>query len=113
MTVDREFEIGAAHALAVVGDADQAAAAAIGEHVDAGRAGIERVLDQFLDHARRTLDHLAGGDAIDGGWIKLADGHSRLKWANRASLVACRPVREIHAPISGLPDIGTHQRYRV
>ena len=37
-------------------------------------AGVERVLDQLLDHARRTLDHLAGGDAINdrlrraGGW---------------------------------------------
>ena len=26
---------------------------------------VERVLDQFLDHARRPLDHLAGGDAVD------------------------------------------------
>ena len=38
------------------------------------RAGVERVLDQFLDDARRPLDHLAGGDAVDersrraGGW---------------------------------------------
>src|SRR5580704_12350817 len=78
MAFDRKLEVGPAHALAVVGDADQAAAAAVGEHVDAARAGIERVLDQFLDHARRTLDHLAGGDAIDGGFRKLADGHGRL-----------------------------------
>jgi hypothetical protein len=78
MALDRQRQIGPAHALAVVGDADQAAAAAVGEHVDAGRARIERVLDQFLDHARRTLDHLAGGDAIDSGFRKLADGHGRL-----------------------------------
>ena len=71
----RELEIGARHALAVVGDADQPAAAAVGEHVDAARAGIERVLDQFLDHARRPLDHLAGGDAVDDGLGQLADGH--------------------------------------
>ena len=78
VALDREREIGARHALAVVGDADQAAAAAVGEHVDAARAGIERVLDQFLDHARRALDHLAGGDAVDDGFGKLADGHGRL-----------------------------------
>ena len=66
------------HALAVVGDADEPAAAAVGEHVDAARAGIERVLDQLLHHARRTLDHLAGGDAVDEGFGKLADGHRRL-----------------------------------
>ena len=75
MALDREREIGARHALAVVGDADQPAAAAVGEHVDALRAGVERVLDQFLDHARRPLDHLAGGDAVDDGFGKLADGH--------------------------------------
>ena len=78
MALDGEHQIGLAHALAVVGDADEAAAAAVGEHVDAARAGIERVLDQFLDHARRTLDHLAGGDAVDDGFRKLADGHGQL-----------------------------------
>ena len=83
MAFDREREIGPAHALAVVGDADQAAAAAVGEHVDAARAGVERVLDQFLDHARRPLDHLAGGDAVDDAFGKLADGHGRLRAADR------------------------------
>ena len=75
VAVDAEIEIGARHAGAVVGDADEAAAAAVGQHVDALGAGVERVLDQFLDHARRALDHLAGGDAIDGGFGQLADGH--------------------------------------
>ena len=40
------------------------------------RAGVERVLDQLLDDARRPLDHLAGGDAVDGGFGQLADGHA-------------------------------------
>ena len=75
MPLDRKREIGPRHALAVVGDANQPPAAAVGEHVDAARAGIERVLDQLLHHARRTLDHLAGGDAVDDGFGKLADGH--------------------------------------
>ena len=80
MAFDREREVGARHALAVVGDADEAPAAAVGEHVDAACAGVERVLDQLLDHARRTLDHLAGGDAVDDGLGKLADGHGALAW---------------------------------
>ena len=55
-----------------------AAAAAVGDDLDAARAGVERVLDQLLDDARRPLDHLAGGDAVDDGFGELADGHGRL-----------------------------------
>ena len=40
-------------------------------------AGVERVLDQFLDDARRPLDHLAGGDAVDHVLAETADGHGR------------------------------------
>ena len=57
------------------GPGSEAPPAAIGEHVDAARAGVERVLDEFLDHARRPLDHLAGGDAVDDLFGKLADRH--------------------------------------
>ena len=75
VALDREVEVGARHALAVVADADEPAAAAVGQHLDAARAGIERILDELLDHARRPLHHLAGGDAVDQGFGKLADGH--------------------------------------
>ena len=75
MALDRKREVGPRHAGAVVGDADQAPAAAVGRDLDAGRAGVERVLDQLLDHARRALDHLARGDAVDQGLGELADGH--------------------------------------
>jgi len=40
MALDREHEVVAGHAGAVVGDADQPPAAAVGQHVDARRAGI-------------------------------------------------------------------------
>ena len=60
---------------AVVADPDQRQAAAGGDDLDAGGAGVERVLDQFLDHARRPLDDLAGGDLVDHRFGKLADGH--------------------------------------
>src|SRR5665647_2713426 len=75
VTIDRQRQIDARHALAVVADADQPSAAAVGEHVDAARAGVEGILNQFFDDARRPLDHLPGGDAVDDGLGQLADGH--------------------------------------
>ncbi len=75
VALDREVEVVARHALAVVADADEPPAAAVGHDLDAVRAGIERILDQLLHDARRTLDHLAGGDAVDHGLGELADGH--------------------------------------
>ena len=41
---------------------------------DAARAGIERVLDQFLHRRGRPLDHLAGGDAVDDQLGQQPDG---------------------------------------
>src|SRR3984957_16291255 len=75
MAIHRESEIGRRHAAAVVGDADPPPPAAVGENVDPAGAGVDGVLHEFLDHARRTLDHLAGGDAVDDLFGKLADGH--------------------------------------
>ena len=63
------------HAGAVVGDADEREPTRRRHHLDVARAGVERVLDQLLDHAAGTLDHLAGGDAVDGLGAELADGH--------------------------------------
>ena len=45
------------------------------DDLDARCAGIERVLDELLDHARRALHHLARCDAVDDAFGKLADGH--------------------------------------
>ena len=42
------------------------------------RAGIERILDELLDHAGRPLHHLAGGDAVDDALGQLADWHAGL-----------------------------------
>ena len=75
VAVDGEREIAMGHAAAVVGDADPPPAAAIGEDVDPAGAGVDGVFDQFLDHARGTFDHLAGGDAVDDLFGELADGH--------------------------------------
>jgi len=78
VALNREREIGARHTLAVVGDRNEPPAAAIGQHIDAAGAGIERVFDQLFHDARRTLNHFARGDAVDDGLGKLADRHRRL-----------------------------------
>ena len=75
VAVHRDRKIGLGHAAAVVGDADPPPPAAVGEDVDPARAGVDRVLHQFLDHAGRPLHHFAGGDAVDDGFGQLADGH--------------------------------------
>ena len=46
-----------------------------GDDLDARRAGVDGVLDEFLDRARRALDHLARGDAVHGLGRELADRH--------------------------------------
>jgi hypothetical protein len=83
MALDRKREVRRHHAVAVVAHPDDAAAAAVGEHLDALGAGIERVLDQLFHHAGRTLHHLAGGDAVDHGFGELADGHGGLDSTSR------------------------------
>jgi hypothetical protein len=78
-----QHQIGGNHPLAVVGDANEPPPAAIGEHIDPVGAGVERVLDEFLHHARRTLHHFAGGNPVDNGLGKLADRHARLACGRR------------------------------
>ena len=75
MALDRQFEVAALHAAAVVADPDQAQAAASDGNVDARRAGVDGVLDQLLDDACRTLDDLTRGDAVDEVRRQLTYGH--------------------------------------
>src|SRR5271156_1285654 len=65
MALDRETQLLLCHAGAIVGDRDQRLAALLEDNVDARSAGIDGVLDQFLDRRRRALDDLARGDAVD------------------------------------------------
>ena len=60
----RQQRIVAHHAAAVIGNANELAAAALDRDHDPGRAGIERILQQLLDHRCRAVDDLAGGDLI-------------------------------------------------
>ena len=52
------------HAVAVVGDADELAAAGFDVDADAGGAGVEGVFEELLDYGSGTFDDLAGGDLI-------------------------------------------------
>ena len=67
MALDRQRQLVARHAVAVVGRrGSRSAPPSLSVDLDAGGAGVERVLDQLLERGRRALDHLAGGDAVDG-----------------------------------------------
>jgi len=72
------------YARSIVGHAHEVGAAALDLNEDAPRAGVDRILDEFLDHARWSLDDLARGDLVDELGGQHADGHQRLQpqpWA--------------------------------
>ena len=52
------------HAVAVVGDADELAAAGFDLDADAGGAGVEGVFEQLFDDGGGALDDFAGGDLV-------------------------------------------------
>ncbi len=75
MALDRQRQLVGAEPDAVVGDQDARKPAAVGLDLDPPRAGVDGVLDQLLDRARRPLDHLSGGDAADQLGRKATDRH--------------------------------------
>src|SRR5581483_11225028 len=86
MAFEREPCIIGLHAAAVVANLDELAPAALEENVDRVGAGIDGVLDQFLDDGSGTLDHLTRRDLIDeirgedvdaGHWGTVADSRGR------------------------------------
>ena len=81
MALEGQEGIIAHHAAAVIGDLDQLLAAGLHLHADATRPRIQRILEQFLYHRRRTLDDFACGDLVDdllGKNVNLAHGRIRL-----------------------------------
>jgi hypothetical protein len=71
---ERQRQLVAGDAAAVVADRHAAHAAVLDAHLDALRARVDRVLEQLLDHRGGTLDHLAGGDLVDQRAGQQADG---------------------------------------
>ena len=65
MARDREGQFACRDAAAVIADPDQADAAFLEVDLDAACAGVECVLDQFLDDGRGPFDDFAGGDLVD------------------------------------------------
>jgi hypothetical protein len=62
---EREAELARPDAGAVVDHPDPAAAPAVDLDRDRAGPGVDRVVDQLLDHRGRPLDHLAGRDLVD------------------------------------------------
>ena len=58
-----EPELGGADAAAIVADPDEIETTAADVDANGGRPGVERVLDQLLDHRSWPFDRLPGGDA--------------------------------------------------
>jgi hypothetical protein len=53
-----------AHAHAIIGNADQAAATGLNLDGDSGRLGIKRIFHQFLDDTGRAFHHFPRGDLV-------------------------------------------------
>ena len=64
MAFKGEQGVVAAHAVAVIDDADELAAAGFDFDADAGGAGVEGVFEQLLNDGCGALDHFAGGDLV-------------------------------------------------
>ena len=90
MARQRQRQFVARDAAAVVGDADLPHAAFGQLHGDRARAGVEAVLQQFLDHRGRSLDHLAGGDLADEEVGKRLDGGHGGRGTGSAAIIAAR-----------------------
>ena len=68
-----ERQIGRVDAAAVVDEPDRLGAADFDIDIDAGRPGVEAVLEELLDDAGGPFDHLAGGDLVDHRHRQLTD----------------------------------------
>jgi hypothetical protein len=67
--------------MAVIGDADEFAAAAFDLDSDAGGSGVEGVFEEFFDDGGWALDDFAGGDLI---------GYQIGEYADAAHELDCR-----------------------
>ena len=65
MTLHRQPDFVRRHAAAVVGDADEAAAAFLQINGDAARTGVQRVLEQLLHRVGGALDDFTGCNLVD------------------------------------------------
>ena len=82
MAGEGEHQFVTRHAAAVVADAQQLDPTFLELDLDRRAAGVERVLEQFLEDRRRTIDDFAGGDLADQKIREEGDsrclGHGRI-----------------------------------
>ena len=64
MALEGEESVVAAHAVTVVDDADELAAAGFDLDTNAGSAGVEGVFEEFFDYRCGAFDDFAGSDLI-------------------------------------------------
>ena len=84
------------NARTIITHANQACAALLDIDFDASRPRIQAVFDQFLDHRRRSFDHLAGSDLIDQFGGQGTDARHRNAVGSRLCIIADRtlcPIR--------------------
>jgi hypothetical protein len=64
MAFERQGNVIAAHAAAIVGDLDKVQAALLEANIDLARPGINRIFDQLFQGAGRAFDDLTGSYPI-------------------------------------------------
>lgn len=90
MTGERQRHLLRRNAAAVVGDGDALDAALFQAHGDLRGAGIERVLQQFLDDGGRAFDDFAGSDLrnqLVGQGLNRAKGAGRAIWCVHPAII--------------------------
>ena len=75
MAPNCKFQVFPAHPCTVVGHAQERLAAGSSDNLDRTGTGVDRIFNQFLDHAGGPFDHLAGCDLVDHLFAKLPDLH--------------------------------------
>ena len=83
MPLQRQQAVLGRHPAPVVRHRDELAPGAPHRDLDAGRAGVQAVLDQLLDDRRRALDDLPGRDLVDDGVGEALDGRPRSRLARK------------------------------
>jgi hypothetical protein len=92
VVAERQRQVVGVDAAAVIDDADQVGTALLDIDIDARAAGVNGVLQQFLDDAGRPFDDLARGDLVDdNGWQWLDTSHDGCSehTSNTHSITAC------------------------
>ena len=116
MPLDREPQVARGNALAVVAHPDEALAALLDVDDDARGFGVERVLDQFLNHRSGPFDHLARGDLVDDvvgeSLDRLHDqSSSQERAAGPSEIPACAGIHRVPRTFSTRLDPAEFERH--